>query len=114
VLGAIIVWPGKSVFSEGAIPDDPDLRYSFNNDMGVLHFLRQSDAGSETVAVAHLGRDGIFFEIETGTPVARMVGGSIIFDAASLANVTDEAPARSEAKTDARAFSLKRESEGIP
>jgi hypothetical protein len=28
VLGAAIVWPGKSVVSEGAVPGDPDLRYA--------------------------------------------------------------------------------------
>jgi hypothetical protein len=105
VLGALIVWPGKSMVSEGAIPGDPDLRYSLNSDEGVLCFLHEGDSGSETIAVAHQGRDGIFFEVETGAPVARMVGGSLVFDAASLADVAEETPARSGAETNAGAQS---------
>ena len=81
VLGAVIVWPGKSVVSQGAVPGDPDLRYFFNGDEGTLTFARQTGSGSETITVAHQGRGGIFFERETGTPVARAIGGSLVFDA---------------------------------
>ncbi len=104
-LGALIVWPGKSMISEGSVPGDPNLRYSLNSDEGVLRFLRQGDYGLETIAGAHQGRDGIFFEVETGTPVARIVGGSLVFDAASLADATDEAPAQSGAEINAGAQS---------
>lgn len=103
VLGAVIVWPGKSVVTQGPVPGNSDLRYSLNNDEGSLRFVRQTESGSETVAVTHQGRDGIYFELETGTPVARAIGGSLVFDAAALADVADEVPARSDAETDASA-----------
>ena len=38
--------------------------------------------------VAQLGPDGVLREIATGTPIARAIGGSIVFDAATLASVT--------------------------
>ena len=103
VLGPAIVWPGKSVVSEGAIPGDSGLRYSLNNDEGSLRLLRQSDSGAETVSVAHQGHDGIFFDVVTGTPVARAIGGALILDAASLANATEEAPPRAAAGVVVRA-----------
>lgn len=102
-LGVVIVWPGKSVVSDGAVPGDPNLRYSLNSDEGVLRLQRQGDGGAETIAVAHQGRDGIFFELETGTPVARTVGGGVVFDAASLGDVSEETPAGTDAATEAGA-----------
>ncbi len=66
VLGLIFVPSPNSQVSQGPVPGDPDLRYFLNNDEGSLRFVRQTDAGLETVAVAHQGRDGIFFELETG------------------------------------------------
>lgn len=101
VLGAVFVWPGKSVFSQGAVPGDPNLRYLFNGDEGTLSFVRQTESGSETVAVARQGHDGIFYERETGTPVARAIGGSLVFDAASLADVAEKTPARASAEAGA-------------
>lgn len=100
VLGAVVVWPGRSVVTEGAVPGDPNLRYSLNSDEGVLRFLRQGDAGAETIAVAHQGPDGIFFEVKTGAPVARNVSGSVVFDPALLADVAEETPARTRAATE--------------
>jgi len=47
------------------------------------------------------GRDGIFFETETGIPVARMVGGSVVFDPAALASEAEDSRAQSGAKTSA-------------
>lgn len=90
VLGGIFVPSPNSVTSEGAVPGDPDLRYSLDNDEGVLRFLHQTDAGEEVAAVARLGRDGIFFEVETGIPIARDIGGSLVFDAASLATEPED------------------------
>lgn len=105
VLGAVIVPSGTSVVLEGAVPGDPNLRYSLNGDEGVLRFQRQGDSGAETIAVARQGRDGIFFELETGTPVARNVGGSVVFDIASLPYSAEETPARSGVATKAGAQS---------
>jgi hypothetical protein len=101
VFGTIFVPAPKSVTSEGPVPGDPKLRYSLDNDEGVLRFLHQSDAGKEVAAVARLGRDGIFFEVNTGIPIARQVGGSLVFDAAALANEATEP--RTQVGADARA-----------
>ncbi|MGH6839419.1 MAG: hypothetical protein ACREDT_11590 [Methylocella sp.] len=68
--------------SEGAVPGDPSLRYTINHDENTLR-LTQDGA---VVVAAQRGQDGIFHEVETGTPIARDVGGSIVFDAATLAS----------------------------
>ena len=89
----------QSPYIEGPIPGDTGLRYSLDNDEGVLRFL-DAHNGAE-VAAARRGRDGIFFETETGIPVARMVGGSVVFDPAALANEAEDSRAQSGAKTSA-------------
>jgi hypothetical protein len=105
VLGLIFVPNPNGHVSEGAVPGNPDLSYSLNNDEGALRFMRQTGSGSETVVVAHQGRDGVFFELETYTPIARTVGGSLVIDAASLAQVVDGTSVRSNAETAADAQS---------
>ena len=101
VLGTIFVPWQDQPFVEGPIPGDPALRYSLDNDEGVLRVLHQTAAGQEVVAVACRGRNGIFFEVETGIPVARMVGGSVVFDATSLA--TEAADSRAHIGANASA-----------
>ena len=99
VLGTIFVPVQDNPLIEGSIPGDTGLRYSLDNDEGVLRFL-DAHSGAE-VAAARRGRDGIFFETETGIPVARMVGGSVVFDPAVLANEAEDSRAQSGAKTSA-------------
>ena len=74
--------------SEGAVPGDPGLRYTIDHDEGTLRLTRQDSTEAELGVVAQLGPDGVFREIATGTPIARAIGGSIVFDAATLASVT--------------------------
>ncbi len=100
VLNAIFVRPTGAV-SEGQVPGDSKLRYSHDAEEGSLRLLRQDAVGSETVAIAHQGRDGIFFELKTRTPVALMVGGSIVFDADQLAMMARKAAEREGEKADA-------------
>lgn len=103
VLGLIFVPNSNSQNSEGAVPGNPDLSYSLNNDEGALRLMRQTESGSETVALAHQGQDGVFFELETKTPIARTVGDSLVFDAAALAQAVEETSARSNVEADASA-----------
>ena len=85
VLGTIFVpSPNPGVTSEAVVPGDPDLHYAINHDEGTLRLTRQGAAGGEAVALARLGQDGIFYETETGIPIARNVGGSVVFDAETL------------------------------
>ncbi|MGO8848024.1 MAG: hypothetical protein ACLQFI_22415 [Methylocella sp.] len=85
VLGTIFVpSPNPGVTSEAVVPGDPDLHYAINHDEGTLRLTRQGAAGGEAVALARLGQDGVFYETRTGIPVARDVGGSIVFDAETL------------------------------
>ncbi|MGH6822486.1 MAG: hypothetical protein ACREC4_03180 [Methylocella sp.] len=84
VLGAIFVpSPNPGLISAGAVPGDPNLRYAINHDEATLRLTRDG----EVVAAAQRAQDGIFHEVETGTPIARDVGGSIVFDAATLESV---------------------------
>ncbi|MGH6852366.1 MAG: hypothetical protein ACREDJ_04030, partial [Methylocella sp.] len=85
VLGAIFVpSPNPGLSSEGAVPGDPGLRYAINQDEATLRLTRDG----EVAVAAQRGQDGIFYEVETGAPMARDIGGSIVFDAATLASAT--------------------------
>ncbi|MGA8170010.1 MAG: hypothetical protein WB816_04130 [Methylocystis sp.] len=93
-LGAIFIPTPAGVVSRGAIPGEPDLSYSFDQPAGLLRLYREDGTGPQTVAEARLRADGILAESDTGLPVARMLGGSLVFDADSLAGAV--AGARSE------------------
>jgi hypothetical protein len=101
VLGATMFPVPTSGTSEGSVPGDSQLRYSLNLDEGVLRLLHDGVGGQEIAAAARLGRDGIFFETETGTPIARLVGSSLVFDAQSLASVQGEDESQAGAETNA-------------
>ena len=94
-LGAIFIPTPAGVVSHGAIPGEPGLSYSFDEPAGLLR-LHDGEAGQQTVAEARLRPDGILAETETGLPIARMVNGSLVFDADSLAESAAGAGARSE------------------
>jgi hypothetical protein len=103
VAGALIVPYPNSVTSEGSIPGSSDLHYRLDADTGLLSFSHETAAATELAALARQGQDGIFFDTETGIPVARNVGGSLVFDAASLADVAEDKRARSQADAAVRA-----------
>ncbi|MGH6857074.1 MAG: hypothetical protein ACRECP_05365, partial [Methylocella sp.] len=85
VLGAIFIpSPNPGLISAGAVPGDTNLRYAINLDENTLRLTRDG----EVVVAAQRGQDGIYYEVDTGTPIARDVGGSIVFDAATLASAT--------------------------
>jgi hypothetical protein len=89
VLGAIFIpSPNPGLTSEGAVPGVPSLRYTINHDENTLRLTRQDSTGAELAMVAQRAQDGVFHEVETGTPIAREIGGSIVFDAATLASAT--------------------------
>lgn len=41
--------------------------------------LKRGPAGDEVLAAAHLGQDGLYRD-ESGAPIARAVGGSVVID----------------------------------
>ena len=96
MLGAIFIPTPAGVVSHGAMPGEPGLSYSFDEPAGLLRLYRDDETGWQTVAEARLRPDGILAETETGLPIARMVGGSLVFDADSLPEAKAEAEARSE------------------
>ncbi len=95
-LGAIFIPTPAGVVSQGAIPGEPGLSYSFDEPAGLLRLYRDDEAGQQTVAEARLRPDGIFAETETGLPIARMVKGSLVFDADLLSEAAAGAGASSE------------------
>ncbi len=96
LLGAIFVPTPAGGVSHGAMPGEPGLSYSFDEPAGLLRLYRDDEAGQQTVAEARLRSDGILAATDTGLPIARMVGGSLVFDADSLAGSAAGARARSE------------------
>ncbi len=85
--------PNGGVTSQGAVPGEPGLNYSLNHEEGSLIITRNGPAGDETVAAAHLGQDGVFRD-ETGAPIARAAGSSVVIDpeAVRAAAATEEKP----------------------
>jgi hypothetical protein len=84
MLGAIFIPAPAGRVSEGRVPGEPDLLYSFDEPAGTLHLYHEGENGRETVADASLGAHGIFVDDEIGVPIARSVKGALVFDAASL------------------------------
>jgi hypothetical protein len=84
-LGLVLIPTPAGRVSQGAIPGDPDLHYSFDEPAGVLRLYREGENGRQTIAYATRGAHDIFVDQETGAPIARLVSGSLVFDADSLA-----------------------------
>lgn len=95
VLGAAFFPVSTRGTTDGNVPGDPELRFSFDKDEGILRFIRSSASGDETIAIARGATNGIFYETKTGTPVARMVGQSLVFDAQSLDDDEEDAKTQS-------------------
>ncbi|ARN80705.1 hypothetical protein MCBRY_000687 [Methylocystis bryophila] len=85
-LGAIFIPTPAGRVSEGVIPGQPDLHYSFDEPAGVLRLYGEDESGRQTVAYASRGAHGIFADSDTGVPIARLLNGSLVFDADSLAD----------------------------
>ncbi|MGH6812098.1 MAG: hypothetical protein ACREDM_07045 [Methylocella sp.] len=110
VLGAIFVpSPNPGLTSEGAVPGEPGLRYAIDHDENTLRLTRDG----EFVAAAQRAQDGIYHEVETGTPIARDAGGSIVFDAATLASAT-AAPKETSRTSDRAASATSAEAKEEP
>ena len=71
--------PNGGVTSQGAMPGEPGLNYCLDLDEGSLRITRSGPGGGEVVAAAHLGQDGLYRD-ETGAPIARAAGGSVVID----------------------------------
>jgi hypothetical protein len=91
--------PNGGVTSQGAVPGEPGLNYSLNHEDGSLIITRSGPAGDESVTAAHLGQDGVFRD-ETGAPVARAAGSSVVIDPDA---VSAAAAAKEKQKDDAGA-----------
>ena len=117
VLGAIFIpSPNHALTSEGAVPGDPGLHYAIDHDEGTLRLSRQDSTGAELGVVVQLGPDGVLREIATGTPIARAIGGSIVFDTATLASVTarEESSRTSDTAVSAAAAQAKQDPDVCP
>ncbi|WP_161607307.1 hypothetical protein [Methyloferula stellata] len=104
IVGGVILVPWqKNPLSEGPIPGDSNLHYALDDATGRLQLYRRTeDGGKEQVAIAQRGSNGIFFETETGLPIAREVKGGLAFDSDSLAETTGDegTEAQSQQKDD--------------
>jgi hypothetical protein len=76
--------------AEGAVLGKPGLFYHFDAPAGVLQLFRKRSAGREIVVNARPNRNGIYIDTATGKPIARILGGSLVFDAFSLADALGE------------------------
>ncbi len=88
-LGALTIPFNTQTVLEGTVPGDPDLHYTFYPyDQLTAEFWRQGPSGRETLFTAMAVGD-ILYESETGIPIARKVGNTLVMDAESLASVAE-------------------------
>jgi len=110
--------PNGGVTSQGAVPGESGLNYSLNHEDGSLTITRSGPAGDETVTAAHLGQD---FRDETGAPIARAAGSSIVIDpdavnaaAAAKKKPKDDAGAKAGTSTEAQTQTKREEPKLCP
>ncbi len=77
-LGTIFIPTNRSLISDGAVPDSPDVSYRFDQGTGVLSLTR--DRGDGDIDVLYSGRsgaDGIFRD-KDGNSIGSYLGGSAV------------------------------------
>ena len=82
VFGALFIpSPNPGIVTEGAFPGRSDLSYSIDHDTGVLRLTRTDDQDPTHAVVAQVGPDGVYRDVETRLPIARMLGqGATLID----------------------------------
>jgi hypothetical protein len=98
VLGAIFVPSRNNAVVDGELPGEANLFYHWDRPEGSLRLYRRTEAGKQIVACGRAERDGIVRDVDTKAPLARVIRNSLVFDATSLADATEELRARSDAK----------------
>lgn len=105
--GTLFIPTNRSLISDGAVPDAPDLGYSFDQGTGVLTLTRTGEDGSKDVLFSgRYGSDGLFRDGD-GNVIGRHLGGSVVIDPdavpgyQSRAKGKERSGAGAEARTDA-------------
>ena len=82
VFGALFIpSPNPSIVTEGAFPGRSDLSYRIDHDTGVLRLTRTDDQHPTHAVVAQVGPDGVYRDVETRLPIARILGqGATLID----------------------------------
>ena len=99
--GTLFIPTNRSLISEGAIPDAPDLGYRFDQGAGVLTLTRtNADGTKETLFQARPGEDSLLRD-KDGNVVGRFLGDSVVVDPDVVAGY--ESRARDKDRTNASA-----------
>jgi len=84
VLGIIFVPTNRSLITEGAVPDHPDIKFKYDDDAGVFTIHRDGGDGSTYGFSARPDADGIFRDDEGRAFARRLADGTIVIDPDAL------------------------------
>jgi hypothetical protein len=88
-LGALFVPTPNSVTTSGLLPGDDHVGYEYNRDEGVLRLIDMTGQRPMVIAAGRKDADGIFWDDDTGIPIAQEINGSLVFDGAAMAAAGD-------------------------
>ncbi len=78
--GILFIPTNRSLTSAGAVPDAPDLRYSFDQDTGILTLSRANEDGqTDALFSGQAQADGTFRD-SNGNIIGRHLGSSVVVD----------------------------------
>ena len=98
VFGTIFVPSPNSTSIEGPLPGGQGLSYHYDHDEGML---RLRDPDGTIVAAGSRDQSGIFHDADTGIAIGRDIGGTLVFEQASMVAATGRADVISRTDTDA-------------
>lgn len=95
-LGIIFIPTNRSLLTEGTLPDQPDVRYRYDQEAGTLELFRFDEQHEGQIIVAgRADADGVFRDDE-GRALGRQLDGSVIVDPDAL----PDAARRSDSERD--------------
>lgn len=83
-LGIIFIPTNRSLITEGTVPDHPEIKFKYDEGMGLFTIHRDGGDGSSYGFSAQPGTDGVFRDAEGRAFARRLADGTIVIDPDTL------------------------------
>jgi hypothetical protein len=84
VLGIIFIPTNRMLITQGTLPDHPDIKFTYDDEMGRLTIHRDGADGGSHGFSGQLGHDGVFRDDQGRAFARRLDDGTIVFDPDAL------------------------------